>query len=190
MRVYCNISRISNVRYMPRKEKPRGKTMYYPNAARVQQFQANFLRKMAAAGSQTEQNAQNQAVADTQRRERLANNEAFRTLFPTTGPILAPDYQKMMENTRTAWQNEEEAAAAAAAKRERIKQVLLAYAPYVGGGAALGALFGGGIGYRSGNTLAGGLLGLGGGALLGAAGKYAYDKYQKTKAPTGPVAVG
>lgn len=164
--------------------------MYYPSAARVQQFQANFLRKMAAADSIGQ--AADKKSADTRRNERLANNEAFRTMFPATAPILAPDYQKTMENTRIAWQNEEEAAAAAAAKRERIKQVLLAYAPYVGGGAALGALFGGGIGYRSGNTLAGGLLGLGGGALLGAAGKYAYDKYQKSKAPapTGPVAVG
>lgn len=166
--------------------------MYYPNAARVQQFQANFLRKMAAAGSPTEQNAQNQAVADTQRRERLANNEAFRTLFPTTGPILAPDYQKIMENTRTAWQNEEEAAAAVAEKRERIKQVLKAYAPYVGGGLALGSVLGGLVGSRYNNTLAGGLLGGLAGAGLAGAGKYAYDKYQKSKAPapTGPVAVG
>lgn len=164
--------------------------MYYPSANRVQQFQANFLRKMAAAESIGQ--VGDKKIADTRQNERLAGNEAFRTMFPSTAPILAPDYQKMMENTRTAWQNEEEAAAAAAEKRERIKQLLKAYAPYVGGGAALGALLGGGIGYRSGNTLAGGLLGLGGGALLGAAGKYAYDKYQKSKAPapTGPVAVG
>ena len=34
--------------------------MYYPSAARVQQFQANFLRKMAAADSPTAQKQQNQ----------------------------------------------------------------------------------------------------------------------------------
>ena len=111
--------------------------MYYPNANRVQQFQANFLRKMAKAESIGQ--AGDKVIADKQRNDRLEANEAFRTLFPGTAPFIAPDYQQMMENTRIAWQNEEEAAAAAAAKRERIKQVLKAYAPYVGGGLAPGA---------------------------------------------------
>ena len=66
----------------------------------------------------------------------------------------------------------------AANERERIKQMLYSYAPYVGGGAAIGALLGGGIGYANDNTLAGGLLGGLVGAGLGVAGKYAYDKYK------------
>ena len=162
--------------------------MYYPNAARVQQFQANFLRKMAAAESIGQ--VGDKKIADTRRNERLAADEAFRMMFPGTAPFIAPDYQKMMEETRIAWQNEEEAAAAAAAKRERIKQVLKAYAPYVGGGLALGAILGGLVGSRYNNTLAGGLLGGLAGAGLAGAGKYAYDKYRQSQEPTGPVAVG
>lgn len=153
--------------------------MYYPNAARVQQFQANFLRKMAAAESIGQ--VGDKKIADTRRNERLAANEAFRTMFPSTAPILAPDYQKMAEDARIAWQNEEEAAAAAAAKRERIKQVLLSYAPYVGGSAALGALLGGYIGNRYKQTLAGSLLGGIAGAGLAGAGKYAFDKYRASQ---------
>ena len=66
----------------------------------------------------------------------------------------------------------------AANERERIKQMLYSYAPYVGGGALLGALGGGYIGHSNNQTLAGGLLGGLVGAGLGAAGKYAYDKYK------------
>lgn len=62
--------------------------------------------------------------------------------------------------------------------KERIKQLLYAYAPYVGGGAAIGALLGGGIGYANDNTLLGTLGGTITGAGLAAAGKYAYDKYK------------
>ena len=62
-------------------------------------------------------------------------------------------------------------------ERERIKQLLRSYAPYVGGGAALGALLGGYIGYRNNQTLAGSLLGGLGGAGLGAGAKYLYDRY-------------
>lgn len=112
--------------------------MYYPNAARVQQFQANFLRKMAAADSPTAQTQQNQQ----------------------------PQQQMTQEE------------AEAVARRERIKQVLKAYAPYVGGGLALGSVLGGLVGSRYDNTLVGGLVGGLGGAALGGAGKYAYDKYR------------
>lgn len=167
--------------------------MYYPSAARVQRFQANFLRKMAKADEigQGIGPSIEKAVTDKQRRERLTANEAFRTMFPGTAPIIAPDYQKMADETRIAWQNEEEAAAAAVAKRERIKQVLKAYAPYVGGGLALGSILGGLVGSRYNNTLAGGLLGGLAGAGLAGAGKYAFDKYRASQqAPTGPVAVG
>lgn len=62
-------------------------------------------------------------------------------------------------------------------ERERIKQLLRSYAPYVGGGAALGALLGGYIGYRNNQTLAGSLLGGLGGAGLGVGAKYLYDRY-------------
>ena len=157
--------------------------MYYPNANRVQQFQANFLRKMAAAGSPTAQKAQNQQGQQMSEAD-LAN-------LTNLGYGMEDAVQQTLWNQKL--ENDPEMRARYNAfRRERMKQLLKAYAPYVGGGAALGALLGGGIGYRSGNTLAGGLLGLGGGALLGAAGKYAYDKYQKSKAPapTGPVAVG
>ena len=157
--------------------------MYYPNAARVQQFQANFLRKMAAAGSPTEQKAQNQQG------QQISEEELAR--LTNLGNSMDDAVQQTLWNQKL--ENDPETRARYNAfRRERMKQLLKAYAPYVGGGAALGALLGGGLGYRSGNTLAGGLLGLGGGALLGAAGKYAYDKYQKSKAPapTGPVAVG
>lgn len=143
--------------------------MYYPNAARVQQFQANFLRKMAAAGSPTEQKAQNQQGQQISEEE-LAN-------LTNLGYGMEDAVQQTLWNQKL--ENDPEMRARYNAfRRERLKQLLKAYAPYVGGGAALGALLGGGLGYRSGNTLAGGLLGLGGGALLGAAGKYAYDKYR------------
>ena len=66
----------------------------------------------------------------------------------------------------------------AAYKKYRLKQLLKAYAPYVGGGAALGALLGGYIGYRNKQTLAGSLLGGLAGAGLGAGGKYLYEKYR------------
>lgn len=127
--------------------------MYYPNAARVQQFQANFLRKMANAGSPTEQKAQNQQVPQGNQDETIE------------------DVSRRVQ-------------------RERIKQVLKAYAPYVGGGLALGSVLGGLVGSRYNNTLAGGLIGGLGGAALAGAGKYAYDKYRQSQAPTGPVAVG
>ena len=149
--------------------------MYYPNAARVQQFQANFLRKMAAAGSPTEQKAQNQQ-GQQMSEEELAN-------LTNLGYGMEDAVQQTLWNQKL--ENDPEMRARYNAfRRERLKQLLKAYAPYVGGGAALGALLGGGLGYRSGNTLAGGLLGLGGGALLGAAGKYAYDKYRQYKQPT------
>lgn len=61
--------------------------------------------------------------------------------------------------------------------KERIKRVLYAYAPYVGGGAAIGALLGGGIGYANDNTLLGSLGGTIAGAGLGAGAKYLYDRY-------------
>lgn len=61
--------------------------------------------------------------------------------------------------------------------KERIKRVLYAYAPYVGGGAAIGALLGGGIGYANDNTLLGSLGGTIAGAGLGATAKYLYDRY-------------
>ena len=61
--------------------------------------------------------------------------------------------------------------------KERIKQLLYAYAPYVGGGAAIGALLGGGIGYANDNTLLGTLGGTLAGAGLGAGAKYLYDRY-------------
>ncbi len=143
--------------------------MYYPNAARVQQFQANFLRKMANAGGPTAQKAQNQQGQQISEEE-LANSTDL-------GYGMEDAVQQTPRNQKS--ENDPEMRARYNAfQRERIKQMLKAYAPYVGGGAALGALLGGGLGYRSGNTLAGGLLGLGGGALLGAAGKYAYDKYR------------
>lgn len=66
-------------------------------------------------------------------------------------------------------------------ERERIKQLLRSYATYVGGGAALGALLGGYIGYRNKQTLAGSLLGGLGGAALAGAGKYAFDKYRASR---------
>lgn len=179
--------------------------MYYPNANRVQQFQANFLRKMAAddknplgfAPSPFGNPAANavidpyniQAETIRQRMQELGDAQMGIQGLTQPGPTVertkaydrynkavaahggdlpsAQEYEKQYLSEKDA-----------AARRERIKQLLKAYAPYVGGGAALGALLGGGIGYRSGNTLAGGLLGLGGGALLGAAGKYAYDKYR------------
>jgi hypothetical protein len=65
-----------------------------------------------------------------------------------------------------------------AEQKERIKQLLYAYAPYVGGGLALGSVLGGLVGSRYDNTLVGGLVGGLGGAALGGAGKYAYDKYR------------
>ena len=65
----------------------------------------------------------------------------------------------------------------AANERERIKQMLYSYAPYVGGGAAIGALLGGGIGYANDNTLLGSLGGTIAGAGLGAGAKYLYDRY-------------
>ena len=62
--------------------------------------------------------------------------------------------------------------------KERIKQLLYAYAPYVGGGAAIGALLGGGIGYANDNTLLGTLGGTIAGAGLVGGGKYLYDRYK------------
>ena len=62
-------------------------------------------------------------------------------------------------------------------KKNRIKQLLYSYAPYVGGGAAIGALLGGGIGYANDNTLLGTLGGTIAGAGLGAGAKYLYDRY-------------
>ena len=115
--------------------------MYYPSANRVQQFQANFLRKMAAADSPTAQKQQNQQPQQ-------------------------PQQQMTQEEAEVV------------ARRERIKQVLKAYAPYVGGGLALGSVLGGLVGSRYDNTLVGGLVGGLGGAALGGAGKYAYDKYR------------
>lgn len=143
--------------------------MYYPSAARVQQFQANFLRKMAAADNPTAQKQQNQQRPQLSEEE-LAN-------LTNLGYSMEDAVQQTLWNQKL--ENDPEMRAKYNAfRRERLKQLLKAYAPYVGGSAALGALLGGGLGYRSGNTLAGGLLGLGGGALLGAAGKYAYDKYR------------
>lgn len=143
--------------------------MYYPSAARVQRFQANFLRKMAAADNPTAQKQQNQQRPQLSEEE-LAN-------LTNLGYSMEDAVQQTLWNQKL--ENDPEMRAKYNAfRRERLKQLLKAYAPYVGGSAALGALLGGGLGYRSGNTLAGGLLGLGGGALLGAAGKYAYDKYR------------
>ena len=154
--------------------------MYYPSAARVQQFQANFLRKMAAAGSPTEQKAQNQQG------QQISEEELAR--LTNLGNSMEDAVQQTLWNQKL--ENDPEMRARYNAfRRERLKQLLKAYAPYVGGSAALGALLGGGLGYRSGNTLAGGLLGLGGGALLGAAGKYAYDKY-RARQQANRVAVG
>lgn len=154
--------------------------MYYPNANRVQQFQANFLRKMAAAGSPTAQKAQNQQG------QQISEEELER--LTALGNSMDDAVQQTLWNQKLK-NDPEMRARHNAFQRERIKQVLLSYAPYVGGSAALGALLGGGLGYRSGNTLAGGLLGLGGGALLGAAGKYAYDKY-RARQQANRVAVG
>ena len=63
-------------------------------------------------------------------------------------------------------------------QKARIKQLLYAYAPYVGGGAAIGALLGGGIGYANDNTLLGTLGGTIAGAGLGGTAKYLYDRYK------------
>ena len=62
--------------------------------------------------------------------------------------------------------------------KERMKRVLYAYAPYVGGGAIIGALLGGGIGYANDNTLLGTLGGTIAGAGLVGGGKYLYDRYK------------
>ena len=143
--------------------------MNYPNAARVQQFQANFLRKMANAGSPTEQKAQNQQG------QQISEEELAR--LTNLGNSMDDAVQQSLWNKKL----EEDPAMRAQynkLQRERIKQVLKAYAPYVGGGLALGSVLGGLVGSRYNNTLAGGLLGGLAGAGLAGAGKYAYDKYR------------
>ena len=153
--------------------------MYYPNAARVQQFQANFLRKMANAGSPTAQKAQNQLPPNQDPLNKPAPSAAEKELKRLTdlGYSMEDAVQQTLWNQKL--ENDPEMRARYNAfRRERIKQVLKAYAPYVGGGLALGSVLGGLVGSRYNNTLAGGLLGGLGGAALAGAGKYAYDKYR------------
>lgn len=156
--------------------------MYQLNAARVQQFQANFLRKMANAGSPTAQKAQNQ------QRPQLSEEELAR--LTNLGYSMEDAVQQTLFEKR---KREDPAFRAQVGQyeRERIKQVLKAYAPYVGGGLALGSVLGGLVGSRYNNTLAGGLLGGLAGAGLAGAGKYAYDKYRaKAQQAYGETAVG
>lgn len=179
--------------------------MYYPNAARVQQFQANFLRKMAAddknplgfAPSPFGNPAVNavldpyntQAETIRQRMQELSEAQMGIQGLTQPGPTVertkAHDrYNKAAEAfggglpSAQEYEKQYRSEKDAAARRERIKQVLLAYAPYVGGGLGLGALIGGFVGNRYNQTLAGSLVGGLGGAALAGAGKYAYDKYR------------
>lgn len=146
--------------------------MYYPSANRVQQFQANFLRKMAAADSPTAQKAQNQQG------QQISEEELAR--LTNLGYSMEDAVQQTLWNQKL--ENDPEMRARYNAfRRERIKQVLKAYAPYVGGGLALGSVLGGLVGSRYNNTLAGGLLGGLAGAGLAGAGKYAYDKYRASQ---------
>lgn len=150
--------------------------MYYPNAARVQQFQANFLRKMAAATSPTAQKQQNQQG------QQISEEEFAR--LTNLGNSMDDAVQQSLWNKKL----EEDPAMRAQynkLRRERIKQVLLSYAPYVGGGLGLGALIGGFVGNRYNQTLAGSLVGGLGGAALAGAGKYAYDKYRANREAVG-----
>lgn len=189
--------------------------MYYPSANRVQQFQANFLRKMAAdkkqeetppwlapgstlggaLGWKTDPYGSMSRYMDLQLQKQMeleaAQNEIrnLKQLGPTVERSKAYDrYNKAVEALGGGYPSaqdfdlqpfrEQKAAEEAAARRERIKQVLLSYAPYVGGGLALGSVLGGLVGSRYNKTLAGGLLGGIAGAGLAGAGKYAYDKYR------------
>ena len=184
--------------------------MYYPSANRVQQFQANSLRKMAADKKQEGNqpglapnsylsdvmgwvtDPYNMTMENMKRHQQLeqefidAQNEIrnLKQLGPTIERSRAYDrYNKAAKAlggehpTAQEFDLQPFKDAKAAARRERIKQVLLSYAPYVGGGAALGALLGGYIGYRNNQTLAGSLLGGLGGAGLAAGAKYLYDRY-------------
>lgn len=182
--------------------------MYYPNAARVQQFQANFLRKMAADKKQEENQTGfapnpwlNPAVTpvldpgnvgaelDRIKRQELIDAQNEIKNLKQIGPTIERGSAYDRYNNAVAalggghpsaqeYENQLFADKNAAARRERIKQVLLAYAPYVGGGLGLGALIGGFVGNRYNQTLAGSLVGGLGGAALAGAGKYAYDKYR------------
>lgn len=150
--------------------------MYYPSAARVQRFQANFLRKMAAADNPTAQKkAQNQQPDPLQ--QRLAEAEELERLTALGNSMEAAVHQSLFEKRK----REDPAFRAYTGQfeRERIKRLLKAYAPYVGGGLALGSVLGGLVGSRYNNTLVGGLVGGLGGAALGGAGKYALDKYRE-----------
>lgn len=145
--------------------------MYQNNAsAFVRQFQNNMLRKQAHFPSAVRTVKQ---IAKVRPYVRVPPPKAPTKLNwlnkyggPITVAIAAGAYGNELYQQ------------GAANERERIKQMLYAYAPYVGGGALLGALGGGYIGHSNNQTLAGGLLGGLVGAGLGAAGKYAYDKYK------------
>ena len=153
--------------------------MYYPNAARVQQFQANFLRKMANAGTPTEQKPKNQIPTNQDPLNKPVPTAAEKELARLTD--LGYSMEDAVQQTLFEKRKREDPAFRAQVgqyERERIKQVLKAYAPYVGGGLALGSILGGLVGSRYNNTLAGGLLGGLAGAGLAGAGKYAYDKYR------------
>ena len=107
-------------------------------------------------------------------------NDPMRAAAYEMGDPSIPDYTsndtRSIEEKRSAFEAELRRQGVES-ERERIKQLLRSYAPYVGGGAALGALLGGYIGYRNNQTLAGSLLGGLGGAGLGAGAKYLYDRY-------------
>lgn len=123
------------------------------NSALTRRFQYNLLRKLAA---------------DTK-------GIQLPGVLPesVTNPYLAKVKQQLAEATKTP-----AAPPAEPSTKEKIVSVLKAYSPYVGGGAALGALIGGGIGYGTGkNTVLGSLIGGGAGAALGGGGKYLYDRY-------------
>ena len=174
--------------------------MYQNNASFfVRQFQNNMLRKQAGLPAVIPGRAARtlkEAVARTwlhpNERLMVVPGQTARTVAESTFRRL-PWYQtsrfkNVMKYAAPAAAGVAAGAAAGGAgygvaklteedPKERIKQLLYAYAPYVGGGAALGALLGGGIGYANDNTLLGTVGGTIAGAGLGAGAKYLYDRY-------------
>ena len=165
--------------------------MYQNNASFfVRQFQNNMLRKQANFPLAIRTVNQIAKVRPALPMVRPAL-PMVRPAAPAWSPVVRDIAAKRAPNWLLKYGAPAAAATAAAAggaaygihkitaeeKKNRIKQLLYSYAPYVGGGAAIGALLGGGVGYANDNTLLGTLGGTIAGAGLGAGAKYLYDRY-------------